>query len=105
MFYLRLLCKVGYKNIFKKGYNKMSNHDGSYMLNEVLVVLEKYDFFKLLSKEKTLKFIEKIVDIGSGSDCNTGEILEEIGEKLNICYCCLKYAEEFSNGLCSKCYD
>ncbi|MBS0290434.1 MAG: hypothetical protein JSS07_10440 [Proteobacteria bacterium] len=28
----------------------MSNHDGSYMLNEVLHLLEKYGFFEVLEK-------------------------------------------------------
>jgi len=82
----------------------MSNHSGGYMLNDVLLLLEEYEFFKHLNKTKLLEFIKKIISIGSDEDCNNGEILDEIGPKLGICYCCLEPAEEFEDDLCKKCF-
>ena len=35
---------------------KMSNHSGSYMLNEILQMLEKNKFFEFMGKEKTHEF-------------------------------------------------
>ena len=78
----------------------MSNHNGSFMLNEVLELLNNFEIFKILGKEKTLLFIEEICKIGFDNDCNDGEILEGIGEKLNICYSCKEYSECLEGGLC-----
>lgn len=83
----------------------MSNHSGGYMLNDVLKLLHKEKFFESLSKESTKKFIKNIIDVGYANDCNNGEILEDIGEKLGICYSCLNYSDKISHsGLCKKCY-
>lgn len=84
----------------------MSNHSGSYLLNNVLRALDdqEYDFFKGIGKDKTLAFITLVIKIGDYEDCNRGEILDEIGEKLGICYGCLNYAEDIEdNGICPKC--
>lgn len=85
----------------------MSNHSGSYMLNAVLHLLneEEYDFFNTIGKDKTLSFIKSILRLGTHDDCNEGEILEGIGEKLGICYGCEQYADAFEHGLCLKCND
>lgn len=84
----------------------MSNHSGSYVLNKVLRVLndKEYDFFKGIGKDKTLAFITFVIKIGDYEDCNSGEILDEIGQKLGICYDCLNYADDLENGgICRKC--
>jgi hypothetical protein len=78
------------------------------MLNNVLRVLndKEYDFFKGIGKDKTLAFITLVIKIGNYEDCNSGEILDELGEKLGICYDCLNYADNIEDhGLCHKCLE
>ena len=82
----------------------MSNHDGSYMLNEVLLLLEKRGFFNGLTQEEIKSFVHDIVYIGNCHDCNDGEIFDEIGKRLKYCYCCEKFTEELNDrGLCKEC--
>ena len=81
----------------------MSNHSGSYMLNEVLLLLEDHGFFETLNSNDMVKFIHKVVAIGYDYDCNNGEILDAIGERIGICYSCLEHAKEFKDGVCLKC--
>ena len=82
----------------------MSNHSGSYLLNDVLKKLEEFEIFELLGKEKNQQLVLDIIDIGQACDCNSGEILEDIGSRLGICYYCLKPAEEFADdAMCINC--
>ena len=81
----------------------MSNHCGSYMLNEVLLLLEKKHFFEKLTVEEKHEFLMDIIKIGYKNDCNTGEILENIGARLGLCYYCLKPSDSFEDGLCPNC--
>lgn len=82
----------------------MSNHTGSYMLNEVLLLLEEYDFFSNLTQEEILKFAHEIVTIGCRYDCNNGEIFDEIGKRLNYCYACAELATNLDEyGVCKEC--
>ncbi len=81
----------------------MSNHSGSYIINHILHALEEYDFFKTLGKEKTLKFLNKKRKLSWDFDCNNGEILEDIGEKLKVCYECYQYREKLDYGVCEEC--
>ncbi|MGB3767620.1 MAG: hypothetical protein WA947_13780 [Phormidesmis sp.] len=81
----------------------MSNHSGGYMLNEVLALLEKESVFEFWGKVKTQKLVRDIVRIGYDYDCNSGEILEDIGIRIGLCSCCRKPTEEFRNGLCQNC--
>lgn len=83
----------------------MSNHGGSNMSNEVLLLLEEYGFFKHIGAGRISEFVKSIVDIGNNYDCNNSEILEEIGEKIGICYLCLESAKNFEHGICKKCKD
>lgn len=84
----------------------MSNHDGSYMLNEVLKLLDRYEFFNTIGKGKTHSFISQILKLSQHYDCNEGEILEEIGKKLGICYYCGNYASNLAeDGVCLKCIE
>lgn len=83
----------------------MSNHSGSYMLNDVLKILEQESVFQFLGKEKTQKLIFDVLKVSNQYDCNPGEILEDIGEKIGICYCCQNTAEEFYNGICQTCHE
>jgi hypothetical protein len=78
------------------------------MLNSVLEMLEKRGFFNYLGEAKTLSFIQELIQAARSIDCNTGEILEEIGVRLGICYYCLEYSKkglEENYGICQKCSD
>ncbi len=82
----------------------MSNHDGSHMLNDVLLLLGKYGFFDGLTQDKILEFANDVVKIGCYHDCNNGEIFDEIGKRLKYCYCCNKFSAEIGEeGLCQEC--
>ena len=41
--------------------------------------------------------------MGFDEDCNNGEILEDIGEELGICYICLRQKDNIKFGLCENC--
>ena len=84
----------------------MSNHAGGHMLNEVLHLLEERGFFKSLSKKEMHEFAKQVLKIGCDWDCNNGEILEEIGRRFCICYCCQEYldpSQPENDGLCKAC--
>lgn len=81
----------------------MSNHMGSYMLNNVLHLLDEKNVFQLLGREKTLELLQGINRIGCEYDCNDGEILETIGEKLTVCYICWEYHDILEEGICHPC--
>jgi len=81
----------------------MSNHSGSYMLNDVLDTAKDMGIFEAIGKEKTREFVLKMIEIGEKNDCNDGEILEGIGEELGMCYCCLKETNDMEHGLCREC--
>ena len=63
----------------------MSNHSGSYMLNDVLKELNNEGVFKYLGEQKTQDLTIKFLKIASQYDCNPGEILEDLGSELGIC--------------------
>lgn len=82
----------------------MSNHSGSYMLNEVLYAMKDMKIFESIGKEKAREFALEMIKIGKDYDCNDGEILNEIEEELGICYYCLKESDDINeNGLCKEC--
>lgn len=82
----------------------MSNHTGSYLLNEVLIKLEEENVFKMLGEEKTLTLIREIIQCSRRYDCNADEILYNIGKKLKICCSCLEKATLFNKyGICEDC--
>jgi len=81
----------------------MSNHSGSYMLNNVLRTAKDIGIFEVIGKDKAREFALELTKIGNHYDCNDGEILMDIGEELNICYCCLGESDVFEEGLCKSC--
>lgn len=81
----------------------MSNHGGSYMLNEVLQLLEKETVFDFWGKTKTQEIAQKIVQIGRDYGCSPGEILENVGARIGLCYSCAKSDEKLQDGLCKNC--
>lgn len=60
----------------------MSNHTGSYMINDILKTLEKISVFEILGREKSRSLVLDILEISTQYDCNPGEVLQDIGEKL-----------------------
>jgi hypothetical protein len=83
----------------------MSNHTGSYMLNDVIGVMAEAKVFELLGKEKSRKMVVEIVKMASNYDCNNGEILEGHTDHLQLCYYCLSTATNLSDGICDKCHE
>jgi hypothetical protein len=77
----------------------MSNHDGSYMLNEVIKLVETSHVFLRLGKRRSQSLLLGIIKLAVDQhDCNPGEILEDLGERLGICGCCCKPATEIPGG-------
>ena len=72
----------------------MSNHYASYAINEVLIKLDNAGVFDNLPKEDVGNLLTSLKSIAWEYDCNTGEILDEIGVKYNICEYCNEYAPE-----------
>ncbi len=82
----------------------MSNHSGSYMLNQVLEMLEQKGVLADLGQEKAQELLADTVRISERYDCNSGEILDGIGERVGICYDCLRPATDFDHGgMCRAC--
>ncbi len=81
----------------------MSNHNGSYMLNSMLVMLEREAFFAEIGPEKTEEFLRHILSLSWKYDCNRGEIMEGIGELLAICDECFTPSEDLDHGTCASC--
>ena len=82
----------------------MSNHSGSYMLNAVLKKLDEKSVFALSGKEETQMLVQEIIKISYAYDCNPGEILEGMAERVGICPYCLESADDFRDGVCPQCY-
>ena len=83
----------------------VSNHSGSYMLNGVLRLLDEASVFEHLGREGTQCLALKILDLSWDHDCNPGEILGGIGERVGVCYMCGAPADEFVGDECIECAD
>ena len=81
----------------------MSNHSGSYMLNSLLVMLERESYFATIGPEKTAEFVSNAVSLAEEHDGNPGEVLDGIGERLGICYECLRRSDRLEFGSCPSC--
>ncbi|ACV59958.1 MULTISPECIES: hypothetical protein [Alicyclobacillus] len=80
----------------------MSNHDGSYMLNEVIRTMMDEGIEEQIGRDAFIKLIKKIIEIGRHHDCNNGEILEDL-EHLKLCYLCLHESDVLIDGVCPTC--
>jgi len=82
----------------------MSNHSGSYMLNEIISVLNREQVFEFWGKERTQRImLEMLSRATSEYDCNPGEVLEGHGTTLGLCYDCKLPADNVVDDLCQKC--
>lgn len=81
----------------------MSNHSGSYMLNNLLTMLERESYFARIGPDKTAEFVNEVVGLAIDYDGNPGEVLERIGERLGICYQCRRRSDLLKHGACPSC--
>jgi hypothetical protein len=81
----------------------MSNHWGSQILNEVLKIMEKRGIFEQIGREPTRQLVLDIMKMSRRNDCNPGEILDEIGERVGVCYVCGLPKEKFREDVCMDC--
>jgi hypothetical protein len=82
----------------------MSNHESSYLLNNVLLAAQKAGLFKTTSKKQKRAFLNEVIQIAFDYDCNPGEILQDLGEEFQTCYYCLNESKKLTDGLCPECY-
>jgi hypothetical protein len=81
----------------------VSNHDGSYMLRDVLQLLTDAGVWEHLPSVDSQQLVVGIVDLACRHyDCNAGEILDG-HEAFGICYSCRKPVEHLMRGLCPTC--
>jgi hypothetical protein len=74
----------------------VSNHDGSYMLRDVLTLLDRAGIWEQLPRAKMQQLVVEMVRLACHHhDCNAGEILDG-HEKLGVCYCCWGPAETWT---------
>jgi hypothetical protein len=82
----------------------MSNHSGSYMLNEIIGLLAREQVFDLLGKERTRRIVLEMLGRATREyDCNTGGILEGHGATVGLCCGCRSPADDVVADLCQKC--
>ncbi len=82
----------------------MSNHWGSYMLNEVIGLLNREQVFDLLGKTRTQRIVLEMLSRATEEyDCNPGEVLKGLGATLGLCHYCRSPADTVVADLCQKC--
>ncbi|MGL4362446.1 MAG: hypothetical protein ACRCSG_04085 [Cellulosilyticaceae bacterium] len=81
----------------------MSNHDGSYLMNDMLALMMEFKMFENISSEEKKDFFDKLLIMIQQNDCNSGEVLEDIGEELGVCYYCFGIKDSFEDGICIDC--
>jgi hypothetical protein len=82
----------------------MSNHTGSYLLNDILSKTLHMGILKIKTKEENIELLKFIKKIADGGDCNIGEIYDGLYEVLNVCLCCGDYNKNLSDqGYCKDC--
>ena len=82
----------------------MSNHSGSYMLNQVIEILDRHEMFSGIETTTAQTAIKEIIEMATNKyDCNRGEILEGYAQQFNLCYSCLADDANLDDGLCATC--
>jgi len=86
----------------------MSNHSGSYMLNEIVHGLVDIGVLKIMSAAQT-KMLRKLLRRVHGEyDCNWNEIIDaDLARLLKTCARCADESEEVGadNGICAACQE
>ena len=84
----------------------MSNHSGSYMLNDVIEILDRNQVFSAMEKPTAQMMIKEIIKMATNKyDCNQGEILDGYAQQFNLCYSCLADTTNLEDGLCAVCLE
>jgi hypothetical protein len=82
----------------------MSNHAGSYMLNEVITILDRHQAFAGMDETALRAVMREIVEMAKNEyDCNQGEILEGVAQQFHLCYYCLADNDNPADELCPTC--
>jgi hypothetical protein len=84
----------------------MSNHDGSYMLSEILHGLAKLDVLKDISLSQRKSIRKLFWNLSWDYDCNWNEIIDADNAMfLAMCAKCERESTELNsdNGYCAKC--
>ncbi len=83
----------------------MSNHTGSYILNEILREVIGLDMLAALSDQQVERLIRKIWELCWKYDCNWGEIIDEsLAGHLGVCRSCGDRGMELNkDGYCAEC--
>ena len=56
-----------------------------------------------MGQEAARRLVLEIVKLSRRHDCNSGEILDEIGGRLRICWMCLTAQADLVDGMCLSC--
>jgi hypothetical protein len=81
----------------------VSNHDGSYMLRDVLTLLDSAGIWEQMPRAKMQQLVVEMVRFACHRhDCNAGEILDG-HEKLGVCYYCWSPGKTLRRGICQAC--
>jgi hypothetical protein len=82
----------------------MSNHSGSYMINEILSLFHQEEVFDKIKFKTMKKLLKGINKIASSEDCNPYEMYEDIGSELGYCsQCDTLYKTPFDGVKCQPC--
>lgn len=82
----------------------MTDYTGSYMLNDIIRLLDRQQVLDVLGFEATQQMLISITQLAtSDHGCNRGEILEGYAERFAICYCCLSITDDLVQRLCPNC--
>ena len=82
----------------------MSNHDGGYLLNEVFRRLHKIGFVKKMGQKKAQRFVVEMTERARRYyNCNSSEILDELGRAYGLCGYCMEPAPKIIKNWCLKC--
>ncbi len=81
----------------------MSNHDGSYLLNEVLRLFEERGLFPTQATPAIQQILSDVVRLADEYDCNSHEILSGLGERFHVCESCTNPCEALEDGRCQSC--
>jgi hypothetical protein len=84
----------------------MSNHDGSYMLNEILHGLVEMGILNDMSGAQKKSIRDLLWGVCIDHDCNWGEIIDiEVAVLLETCACCGSGSKKISadSGYCARC--
>jgi len=94
----------GFQERYNIGDVAVSNHTGGYLLNYAFHRLVENGFVDRFGKQKAQEIVLDVIEFATRQyDCNEGEILNELGKELGICYYCLQPASEIKRDVCLKC--